>query len=149
MFARERLATLMDLMVDARQRSVVQPHLDEQGSGGEVGVRMGAGKDGNEAVLRVLKGVLEGLGVDLEEGGREGVWDVEEGEAAARRMDLGRAHSEDGEEEGGGGDIGRGRFGWPELQLRAMRDAIGIAEVLPGLYPRLFPNCDPSIHILD
>ena len=130
MFARERLATLVDLMVDARQRSVVQPNLDEQGagSGGEVGVRMGAGKDGNEAVLRVLKGVLEGLGVDLEEG--EGVWDIE-GEGEARRMDVGRASSAvEGGDEGGSG--GRGRFGWPELQLRAMRDAIGIAEVLPG-----------------
>ncbi|KAL7409219.1 TRAPP II complex [Mrakia frigida] len=132
MFARERLATLVDLMVDARQRSVVQPNVDEReqgGGSGEVGVRVGAGKDGNEAVLRVLKGVLEGLGVDLEEG--EGVWDVDGGGAGgARRMDVGRGSGGgEGEEEGGSG--GRGRFGWPELQLRAMRDAIGIAEVLP------------------
>lgn len=114
-YARERLSCLVDLMVDARMKSA--PPAEE--AAGEAAVRVGDGKDGNEAVLRVLRGVLEGLGVDLEEG--NGVW-APDGEPGTKKMDLGRSA-----EEGS-----RDQFGWPELQMRAMRDAIGIAEVLPG-----------------
>lgn len=122
MYARERLACLVDLLVDARMRSAAP--VEEPGS--EVAVRVGDGKDGNEAVLRVLRGVLEGLGVDLEED--EGVW-LNEGDSGTKKMDLGRTAEEGGRE----------KFGWPELQMRAMRDAIGIAEVLPGTSARSPP----------
>lgn len=124
---RERLAVLVDLMVDARQRSVVQPSQSEEVGAGDVSVRTGggaAGKKGNEAVLRMLKGVLEGLGVDIE---GEEVWEKEGNGEGSKRMDVGRA----GEGEEGMSGSGS-RFGWPELQLRAMRDAIGTAEMLPG-----------------
>lgn len=102
---------------------------------GTVAVKMDEllGQEGNPAVLTVLKRVLESYGVDLEDdvfepiqsttagGGKDG-----SSMASVRRGWLDEA------ELTGVGAPSRDRFGWPELQLKCLRDAIGISETLPG-----------------
>jgi hypothetical protein len=91
------------------------------------------GKEGNESVLALIKKTLEGYGVDLED-------DVFEPKPAIKGGSLAEnAEGDDRKLRGWRDDAqeGRARFGWPELQLKCLRDAIGVAEVLPGPFPKL------------
>lgn len=134
-YARQVLGCVVDLVVRARVTASSSAVIGQMNGAaptrGEVGVRAPLERDGNEGLMVVLARVLEGYGVDL---------DRELFVQGLETKNLGAV-----EIAGGGGEpvAGSGgktamesgvnaRFGWPELQLRALRDGIAIAEALPG-----------------
>ncbi|KAL7423194.1 hypothetical protein Q5752_002494 [Cryptotrichosporon argae] len=117
--ARAVVKRIAGLIVDGRQegrRLSVRPRESIAGVDGEVGLGLGIAiptatqvgvrrkeaTDGNDAVVGLLERAAEVLGVDL--------------------VDMDAAAQHRGEP---------GRFGWPELQVEAMKEAIAVAEALP------------------
>lgn len=86
---------------------------------GTVGVRVEDETTGNQALLEMMDRYLLAYGVDVE---AQGVF-ARKGEEEVKEI-LG----------GLGGQVGGEGVGWVELQLRALRDSIGVAEVLPGAF---------------
>ncbi|KAG8937942.1 hypothetical protein FRC00_008884 [Tulasnella sp. 408] len=95
---------------------------------GTVGVRANVSDEGNESILRVVKYVCDIYGVDLSKIGisRPGS-DPPEDDSKGDNNDVAAS-----EEDEGAGEA----FGWPELQLGVVREAVAIAEALPD-YPAL------------
>lgn len=85
---------------------------------GAIGVRAGEGTEGNESVLRILRYVCKVFGLDLELVKLSNVQESDRDELPACNDDIDLAHEP---------------FGWLELQVGVIREAIAVAEALPGL----------------
>lgn len=91
---------------------------------GTVGVRANVSNDGNESILRVVEYVCDMYGVDLSEVGITSPGsDPPEGESKGDHDSPALSVEDEGATEA---------FGWPELQLGVVREAVAIAEALPG-----------------
>jgi hypothetical protein len=97
---------------------------------GSVGVRANDSVEGNESILRLLKYVCRVLGIDLEA-------------VKLVNADSDKQSAADEEEESRSTvpplqlddeilDATRDIYGWPELQVGVVREAIAVAESLPG-----------------
>lgn len=130
---REVLGCVMDLVVIGREdlgerRSISSPlagaglgiqNVDLNGSG-SLGVRENERTEGNDAILRIVKYVCSVHGIDTE---------------AVQLVNMGGSPSEterDEEEVGSTDGVPQEPFGWPELQVGIVREALAIAEALPG-----------------
>ncbi|KAI0818742.1 transport protein Trs120 or TRAPPC9 TRAPP II complex subunit-domain-containing protein [Irpex lacteus] len=128
---REVLGCVMDLVVCGREESGGRVGVvgggggGGGGQGGSVGVRANDSKEGNESVLRLVRYVCRVHGVDLE------AVKFRSSERPASSLDV-EAESEAGQE--GEGEQGQEPYGWPELQIGIVREAIAVAEALPD-YP--------------
>jgi hypothetical protein len=141
---REVLGCIMDLMVCGREEdgiTKVAPQAAglgiQNGTGiptnpagppnqGNVAIRVNESSAGNESVLRLLKHVCRALGIDL-----DAVKLVDESshdtDGAASR------NGEDAETYDGGFALEQAEsYGWPELQICVIREAVAVAEALPG-----------------
>lgn len=142
---REVLGCIMDLMVCGREEdgiTKVAPQTTglgiQNGTGtptntsmqpkqGNVGIRVNESSLGNESILKLLKHVCRILGIDLD---------------AVKLVDE-SSQDADGECSGKGGDgetyddglaLEQAEFhGWPELQVGVIREAVAVAEALPGV----------------
>ena len=91
---------------------------------GGIGVRQIERTDGNDSVISLLIHVCKVLGVNLEAvrlvnaDFQAGVLSSEEGKSLTSPRDD--------------DDASRNHFGWPELQVGVAREAIAVAEALPG-----------------
>ncbi|EUC61683.1 transporter particle subunit, partial [Rhizoctonia solani AG-3 Rhs1AP] len=87
------------------------------GNTGEIGVRIAETSEGNESILRIVKYVCEIHGIDVS------------------RVQVGLEDVGAGTKDGGGADdeieLDSPRFGWREVQVGAVREAVQIAEALP------------------
>ncbi|KAF7338264.1 hypothetical protein MVEN_02051700 [Mycena venus] len=133
---REVLGCILDLIVCGREEdgfsrlsSVPLPAglgiqgLNSSGSSqrGNVGVRFSENIDGNESVLRLLKYVCKVLGINL-----DAVRLVENSDANSTEDQSAPASIED--------DVATEfmePYGWPELQVGVVREAVAVAEALP------------------
>lgn len=128
---REVLGCIMDLVVCGREEGggtmiagaglgIQGVDLGDSTNRGSVGIRTAENTVGNESVLRVVKHVCRVHGIDLE-AVRLVVDETVESEEVAS------ADLEDTE-------TAEGAYGWPELQIGIVREAIAVAEALPGWY---------------
>lgn len=122
-FARMVVACLGEMIVLSRISSAAAATPGAADSA--VGVRFEDGKEGNDALLELMDRYLVAYGVDVEADG--GVFAGRD-EREVKEIRAGPKGSAAGE--------GEAQIGWPELQMRALRDSIGLAEVLPGACPR-------------
>lgn len=121
---RELLSTVMDLLVCGRDEVIKDARnmLMSSGTGlgiGEPGVavREHERADGNESIIRLVKYICRVYGVDLESVrlvGPDARGEVEVGVDEEHVEGL------------------KSRYGWDELQLGVVREAVAIAEALPG-----------------
>lgn len=122
---RELLSTVMDLLVCSRDEVArsARPTLTTPGSAlgtGEHGVAVREHEivDGNEGIIRLVRYVCEVYGVDLEAVKLVGLVPQDEVEVGVDEELLeGR----------------KLRYGWDELQLGVVREAVAIVEALPGV----------------
>ncbi|TFY64017.1 hypothetical protein EVJ58_g2901 [Rhodofomes roseus] len=134
---RELLGSIMDLIVCGREESGgARPNgagLGIRGApvgnasttAGTVGVRENPRLEGNESMLRIIKHICRVHGVDI-----ESVKLVDIGAIAA----TSNGDAADDAEEEDLDDSPQDPFGWPELQIGIIREAIAVAEALPD-YP--------------
>ncbi|KAJ6502507.1 TRAPP II complex [Mycena sanguinolenta] len=130
---REVLGCILDLIVCGREEdglsrlsSVPLPAgLGIQGPNssqrGNVGVRFSENIDGNESVLKLLKYVCKVLGINL-----DAVRMLENSEAGNAQVESAAPSLED--------DVATEftePYGWPELQVGVVREAVAVAEALP------------------
>ncbi|KAH9926207.1 TRAPP II complex [Fomitopsis serialis] len=134
---RELLGSIMDLIVCGRGESSgarasgvglgIQgaPMSKASTTSGTVGVRENPRVEGNESVLRIIKHICRVHGVDIE---------------SVKLVDIGALAAEsngdaaDDAEEEDSTEPPQDPFGWPELQIGIIREAIAVAEALPD-YP--------------
>ncbi|KAH9946027.1 TRAPP II complex [Epithele typhae] len=137
---REVLGCLMDMVVCGREESstgsarVLSAGLGNRNNSlnvataqGTVGIRENERSEGNESILYIVKHVCKVHGIDL-----EAVKLLE-----PRHPGRDSRASEDCEDEDTDEDLARSLqepFGWPELQMDIIREAIAVAEALPD-YP--------------
>jgi trafficking protein particle complex subunit 9 len=126
---REVLGCLMDMIVCGREESgsskIAGAGLGIQGvdvgtgSQGSVGIRAIDSTAGNDSILRVVKHICNVHGIDLE---------------AVRTKSLpGRTGSSTPTPDAVNDTVPMEEpFGWPELQIGIIREAIAVAEALPG-----------------
>lgn len=137
---RETIGCVMDLVVCGREHyddyrlSSAKPVVigpDTQApAAGTLGIRESEPTDGNEGVIKLVKYICKVHGVDL-----EAVSVVETSPEAIRPMDS-RTRDERRESEVPSvpeDDLPKEPVGWPELQIGIVREAIAIAEALPGI----------------
>jgi len=97
---------------------------------GTLGMRESEPTEGNEGVVKVVKHICKIHGVDL-----EAVNVVETSPDAIRPRDS-RTRNEKRESEVPlipEDDLPKEPIGWPELQIGIVREAIAVAEALPGI----------------
>ena len=133
---RELLGCIMDLIVCGREENggarIAGAGLGIQGvdlgSGpnqGTIGMRTNDTTDGNDSVLRMIKYICNVHGIDLEA--------VKLVAGVDRRVSASPTEEDDGD------IISLAEpHGWPELQIGIVREAIAVAEALPG-------DCIPSL----
>ncbi|KAI0670282.1 TRAPP II complex [Trametes maxima] len=95
---------------------------------GTVGIRENERTDGNESILRIVKHVCLVHGIDL-----EAVKLLDVNSPPSRNSQQSQA-SEDAELDEDIVNSAQEPFGWPELQIGIIREAIAVAEALPD-YP--------------
>lgn len=144
---REIIGCVMDMLVCGREESRgSSPGFSGAGLGirgidfgerntvanrGAVGVRHNDSVEGNESILKLLRYVCKILGIDLE---AVKLVDADSNESSTKH---------EGEEEAehavsslqlddGVTDVSHDIYGWPELQVGVIREAIAVAESLPG-----------------
>ncbi|CAE6440674.1 unnamed protein product [Rhizoctonia solani] len=138
---RELLACIIDLIICAREEaganvsgrmSMISDANESRATGwpgagihqtgeisestGEIGVRIAETTEGNESILRIVKYVCEIYGIDVS------------------RVQVGSEEVGAGKDGGGVDDeieLDAPRFGWREVQIGAVREAVQIAEALP------------------
>lgn len=142
---REVLGCVMDLMVCGREEDGITKVSGPQTAGigtqngpgtptnssvglnqGSVGIRMSESSSGNESVLRLLKHVCRTLGIDLD---AVKLVDVPSQEAGGEKSGKGETASTFDD---GLAPEHLGSHGWPELQVGVIREAVAVAEALPG-----------------
>jgi hypothetical protein len=100
------------------------------GGRGNVGVRQNESTEGNESVLRLLKYVCRVLGINL-----DAVRLVEiDADWAPQATDdaEGQPSISSGTDAEDLLDMTPESYGWPELQVGVVREAVAVAEALPG-----------------
>ena len=131
---RESLGCIMDLIVCGREEDGLSRPTNVPGTSGlglhgitptpgdtAVAIRFGESGDGNESILRLLKHICKVLGVDL-----EAVKLVDADEQSSQSvLDANNATIDSDPDQ-------TETHGWPELQLGVVREAVAIAEALPG-----------------
>ncbi|EMD38404.1 hypothetical protein CERSUDRAFT_113560 [Gelatoporia subvermispora B] len=134
---REVLGCVMDLIVCGREDETPirtpNPGLGIRGitfdgepaSQGVIGVREVEPVEGNDSILRVVKQICKIHGVDLEAVKLTYVSD---------RQDFTTMEGNGFEEAGNVAETTEAPFGWPELQIGIVREALAVAEALPD-YP--------------
>ncbi|KAG1782538.1 TRAPP II complex [Suillus placidus] len=143
---REVISCIMDLIVCGREENDVLWKSDvgsasignrsENGDEvnivgkGAVGVRQNEILAGNQSILKLLVRACKVLGVDLE---AVGVAKATDGTSS----EIGGGDSNDCpvEDLEGSADVARESFGWSELQVGVIREAIAVAEALPAPDP--------------
>lgn len=138
---REILGSLMDLIVCGRdEEGMSQPNAGALQTGGlgihnmtpgpgqswgagAVGVRLSERTQGNESILFVLKYLCRTLGINL-----EAVKLHAEPEDPSTLEDSALIAQYEQEET----EVFQEPFGWPELQVGIIREAVAVAEALPG-----------------
>jgi len=141
---REVLGCLMDLVVCGREEDDINRVTPQttglgirNGSGtiesltlssnrGGVGSRLNESSSGNESVLKLLKYVCRVLGIDL-----DAVKLVGGFEKSATDQDAGQSQITSIYDDGLRYEQYE-VYGWPELQVGVVREAVAIAEALPG-----------------
>ncbi|THH16357.1 hypothetical protein EW146_g4275 [Bondarzewia mesenterica] len=131
---REVIGCILDLMVCGREEagelnlvmalaSAVSATQDK----GAVAVKENERSDGNESILKLVKYVCNVHGINLE---------------AVKMVDTSLTHDNDGSSEAtksglgpddGLDDVREDPFGWPELQVGIVREALAVAEALPDI----------------
>ena len=137
---REVLGCLMDMVVCGREESgttsarVLSAGLGNRNSSlhvttsqGTVGIRENERSEGNESILHIIKHVCRVHGIDL-----EAVKLLEP--SAASRESGSSERSEDADIDDELAQALQEPFGWPELQMDIIREAIAVAEALPGTW---------------
>lgn len=144
---REVLGCVMDLLVCSREEvggsKVVGAGLGIQGTNignhsnrGAVGMRDNESTEGNKSVIGVVKHICRLHGIDLEA--------VKLFATPESKISKGM-HAANGQKANNGSDseddiilgLSSDPFGWPELQVGIIREAIAVAESLPGMHPFL------------
>ena len=139
---REVLGCIMDLMVCGREEDGLSRIPSNPGMTGlrihglnssglglgwnDVGVRISESIEGNESLLSLQKYVCKILGVDLE--------------AVKRTKDICTTTVTEDHDNDVLTDIVQS-YGWPELQVGVVREAVAVAEALPGkcfMFPPVF-----------
>lgn len=132
---REVQAAVMDLIVCGREENRVamasrptsqqkQEGMTPTSSASSLSIRQTESKEGNLSVIRMARYVAQVYGIDL---GRVAIGDTG-GRRQSTMKGLGAmaALSSAGD--------GEAPYGWPELQVGVVREALAIAEGLPGLF---------------
>lgn len=132
---RELLGSIMDLIVCGREENSGAranaaglgirgaPVATSTTTPGTVGVRENPRVEGNESLLRIIKHICRVHGVDIES------------VKLVDRSILGTASNGDSANDADDEDLSDSAtdpFGWPELQIGIIREAIAVAEALPG-----------------
>lgn len=142
---REVLGSVLDLIVCGREEGGARAPAVGLGirgatpivgtaSQGTVGIRENESADGNESVLRIVKYICGVHGIDLEAVKLLGA------EAVAERLAQKDKHRDSTVDEDFAEQLDdfagptQEPFGWPELQIGIVREAIAVAEALPGAY---------------
>lgn len=146
---REILGCIMDLVVCGRGQpedhhvlgssssvglgiqGLASPHSTTPGGAGMVGVRENEIVDGNESVMKLVKYVCRTHGIDL-----EAVKVVDTESISQPSKDDEEGSCDDNQSNSGEGLQFGEPVGWPELQIGIVREAIAIAEALPGKFAR-------------
>ncbi|CCM02371.1 uncharacterized protein FIBRA_04466 [Fibroporia radiculosa] len=140
---RETLGSIMDLIVCGRQeqigirdsgsssmnRGLAQPGAST--SQGTVGIRENQRTEGNDSLLRIVKHICRVHGVDLE---TVRLVDVSAVSQATSRQDRDMTDDVSNADDDDLSELPQEPFGWPELQIGIVREAIAVAEALPD-YP--------------
>lgn len=92
---------------------------------GTVGIRMSESSQGNDTVLFVMKYVCKILGIDLE---AVRLIESPEGSRPASMSEAAVISQYEQEET----EVFQEPFGWPDLQAGVVREAVAVAEALPG-----------------
>jgi hypothetical protein len=110
------------------------PGANQSDKRGSVSVRQNESKEGNDSVLKLLKYICRILGVDLD------AVQLVRVDADGRPASLMNGDSTifSREEEI---SIPPDPFGWPELQVGIVREAVAVAEALPGLFSNSCTSC--------
>ena len=124
---REVVGCIMDLVVCAREQVETTfssgTTINGLGSGdsGAVAVKGMERSTGNESVLKLIKYICEVHGVNLEA--------VRFANTAADGIKKEEGVSQDTSSD----DLLEDPYGWPELQIGIIREALSVAEALPGM----------------
>lgn len=134
---REVLGCILDLMVCGREEDGLSrmssvpgtaglgiQGLNSSGVGGGwsgVGVRLSESADGNESILKLLKYVCKVLGINLDAVQLVDVNDDLSIDESVAPVVYDNSEGENHEP-----------YGWPELQVGVVREAVAVAEALPG-----------------
>jgi len=138
---REVLGCVMDLIVCGREEDGITKGSGSPSAGlgiengtttsasplayldqGSVGVRMNESSSGNDSVLKLLKQICKTMGIDLD------AVKLVEASVPAAELDKDEAGSFDD-----GLELERpDTHGWSELQVGVVREAVAVAEALPG-----------------
>lgn len=120
---RELLSTIMDILVCGRDEVAKSPlrERDSVASSildvGGVGVRESESLDGNESIIRLVRYVCEVYGLDLTTVKLLGPAEGDQSKHDDETIDF------------------KVQYGWDELQLGVVREAVAIVEALPGEQP--------------
>jgi trafficking protein particle complex subunit 9 len=141
---REVLGCVLDLLVCGREEDgyyrisspplltglAIQgltPTVNEGDKRGSVGIKQNESKEGNVSVLKLLKYICRVLGVDLDAVRLVKV----DADGRPASLSNGDPTIRSIEEET---PVPQDPFGWPELQVGIVREAIAVAEALPGIF---------------
>ncbi|RDB21392.1 hypothetical protein Hypma_011623 [Hypsizygus marmoreus] len=139
---REVLGCILDLMVCGREEDGLSRMSSVPGTAGlgiqamnssglavgwsGVGIRMSESADGNESILKLLKYVCKVLGINLDAVKLVEV-DAEPAPTSSDRVSLVSQEEYDDEVV----VASQEPYGWPELQVGVVREAVAVAEALP------------------
>jgi hypothetical protein len=113
---RERRASISIKSPQANGLGIQGVPMNGEAAAGSVGARENEGKEGNDGVLRIVTHVCKVHGIDLQ---------------AVTLLDFDA--SEEDLEDIIDDDAIVAPFGWPELQVGIVREALAVAEALPGI----------------
>ena len=124
---REVLGCIMDLIVCGRhedgtqgQGSYPSSPMGDGAAPGEMSIRLGESKAGNDGILRVLDQICRVMGIDL-----HAVKPVDPDNDSPFAKDV--TYDDDILQDS------QDSYGWPELQIGVVTEVIFIAEALPGM----------------
>ncbi|KAG6909694.1 hypothetical protein DXG01_015895 [Tephrocybe rancida] len=139
---REVLGCILDLMVCGREEDGLSrmssvpgtsglgiQGMNSSGGGGwsGVGVRMSESSDGNDSILELLKHVCKVLGINLD---AVKLVDVNPSSGLPSGSDDGKTPVNYEDYDNDASEITE-PYGWPELQVGVVREAVAVAEALP------------------
>lgn len=139
---REVISCIMDLIVCGREENNLLRKSDIGSAGvgsrsensdemsivgkGAVGVRQNEILEGNQSILKLLVRACKVLGIDL-----EAVCVAKVTDGTSSEVGSGDNSSSAVDDLDASTDVAKESFGWPELQVGVIREAIAVAEALP------------------